>query len=79
MKNINRTITPYEKNIEVWKQLWMTVEKSQLLFQIVDGRNPLYYYRCPDLEIYIKEIDPNKQSILIINKADLMNKEIRKN
>ena len=78
MKNINRTITPYEKNIEVWKQLWMTVDKSHLLFQIVDGRNPLYY-RCPDLEKYIKEVDPNKKSILIINKADLMNKEIRKN
>ena len=78
MKNINKTITPYEKNIEVWKQLWMTVDKSQLLFQIVDGRNPLYY-RCPDLEKYIKEVDPNKESVLIINKADLMNKEIRKN
>ena len=78
MKNINRTITPYEKNIEVWKQLWMTVDKSELLFQIVDGRNPLYY-RCPDLEKYIKEVDPNKQSILIVNKADLMTEEIRKN
>ena len=78
MKNINKTITPYEKNIEVWKQLWMTVDKSQLLFQIVDGRNPLYY-RCPDLEKYIKEVNPNKQSVLIVNKADLMNKEIRKN
>jgi large subunit GTPase 1 len=78
MKNINRSITPYEKNIEVWKQLWMTVDKSQLLFQIVDGRNPLYY-RCPDLEKYIKEVDVNKQSILIVNKADLMTIEIRKN
>ena len=78
MKNINKAITPYEKNIEVWKQLWMTVDKSQLLFQIVDGRNPLYY-RCPDLENYIKEVDPNKESVLIINKADLLNIEIRKN
>ena len=78
MKSINRTITPYEKNIEVWKQLWMTVDKSQLLFQIVDGRNPLYY-RCPDLEKYIKEVDPNKQSVLLVNKADLVNDEIRKN
>ena len=78
MKNINLTISPFEKNFEVWKQLWMTVDKSKLLFQIVDGRNPLYY-RCPDLEQYIKEVDPNKQSILIINKADLMNTEIRKN
>ena len=78
MKSINRTITPYEKNIEVWKQLWMTVDKSQLLFQIVDGRNPLYY-RCPDLEKYIKEVDHDKQSVLLVNKADLVNDEIRKN
>ena len=78
MKNINKAITPYEKNIEVWKQLWMTVEKSQILFQIVDGRNPLYY-RCPDLENYIKEVDKNKEIILIVNKADLMNDDVRKN
>lgn len=78
MKNMNKSITPYEKNLEVWKQLWMTVEKSEILFQIVDGRNPLYY-RCPDLENYIKDVDPNKESILIINKADLMSKNIRKN
>ena len=78
MKNINKAITPYEKNIEVWKQLWMTVEKGEILFQIVDGRNPLYY-RCPDLEKYIKEVDKNKEIILIVNKADLMNDELRKN
>ena len=78
MKNINKAITPYEKNIEVWKQLWMTVEKAQILFQIVDGRNPLYY-RCPDLENYIKEVDKNKEIILIVNKADLMNDDVRKN
>ena len=76
--NINKAITPYEKNIEVWKQLWMTVEKAQILFQIVDGRNPLYY-RCPDLENYIKEVDKNKEIILIVNKADLMNDDVRKN
>ena len=78
MKNINKAITPYEKNIEVWKQLWMTVEKGQILFQIVDGRNPLYY-RCPDLENYIKKVDTNKEIILIVNKADLMNEDLRKN
>ena len=78
MKNINKAITPYEKNLEVWKQLWLTVEKGQILFQIVDGRNPLYY-RCPDLEKYIKEIDTNKEIILIINKADLMNEKLRQN
>ena len=78
MKNINMTITPFEKNFEVWKQLWIVVDKCQILFQIVDGRNPLYFH-CPDLDSYIKQVDPNKESVLIVNKADLMSEEIRKN
>ena len=78
MKNINLTISPFEKNFEVWKQLWIVVDKCQILFQIVDGRNPLYFH-CPDLDSYIKNVDPNKESILIVNKADLMSEDIRKN
>ena len=78
MKNLDRAITPFEKNLEVWKQLWIVVEKSEILFQIVDGRNPLYFY-CKDLDNYIKEVDCNKKTVLIINKADLMSREIRKN
>jgi hypothetical protein len=75
--NLNYAITPFEKNIEVWRQLWLTVEKCHLLIQIVDGRNPLYF-RCPDLERYIEDIDKNKDYILLINKADLMSKKVRK-
>ena len=41
-------LTPYEKNIEVWKQLWRTVEKSDVVVQIVDCRDPLFYY-CKDI------------------------------
>jgi len=36
-------ITPYEKNIEVWKQLWRVIERSDIVVQIVDGRDPLFY------------------------------------
>lgn len=36
-------VTPFEKNLEVWKQLWRVVERSDLLIQIVDARNPLLY------------------------------------
>jgi large subunit GTPase 1 len=76
--NTQYSITPYEKNIEVWRQLWLVVDKCQLLIQIVDGRNPLYFY-CPDLEKYISEVDDKKSYILLINKADLMNDKVRKN
>lgn len=36
-------ITPFERNIEVWRQLWRVVERSHIIVQIVDGRNPLLY------------------------------------
>jgi large subunit GTPase 1 len=76
-KNMNYAITPFEKNIEVWRQLWHVVEKCNLLIQIVDGRNPLYF-RCPDLETYIKDFDSKKQCLLLVNKADLMNEGVRR-
>ncbi len=37
------TVTPYEKNMEVWRQLWRVVERSDLLIQIVDARHPLLF------------------------------------
>lgn len=64
-------MTPYERNLEVWKQLWRVIERSQLIVQIVDGRNPLLF-RCPDVEKYVKEVDPSKKCLLLVNKADLL-------
>jgi large subunit GTPase 1 len=29
--NVNLAITPFEKNVEVWKQLWRVIEKSDVL------------------------------------------------
>ncbi len=75
--NVGYAITPYEKNIEVWRQLWLVVEKSNVLIQIVDGRNPLYF-RCPDLEKYIKEVSKDKDYLLLVNKADLMSVAVRR-
>jgi large subunit GTPase 1 len=47
-------VTPFEKNIEVWRQLWRTVERSEVVVQIVDGRNPLMFYSDP-LRRYVAE------------------------
>ncbi|EGR27607.1 ribosome biogenesis gtpase, putative [Ichthyophthirius multifiliis] len=76
-KHYNIQITPYEKNIEVWKQLWRVMENSDVIVQILDGRDPLFY-RCQDLEIYTKEIFEKKQNFLVINKSDLLSEEVRK-
>lgn len=36
-------MTPFERNLEVWRQLWRVIERSDLVVQIVDARNPLLY------------------------------------
>lgn len=64
-------ITPYEKNLEFWRQLWRVIEKSDVVVQIVDARNPLLF-RSEDLEKYVKEVDPDKENILLLNKADYL-------
>lgn len=70
-------LTPFEKNLEVWRQLWRVVERSQLVVQIVDARNPLLF-RSPDLERYVKEVDTSKRVLLLVNKADLLSEGQRK-
>ncbi|KAJ6028087.1 Large subunit GTPase 1 [Penicillium herquei] len=64
-------MTPFERNLEVWRQLWRVIERSDLVVQIVDARNPLQF-RSEDLESYVKEIDPRKKNLLLVNKADML-------
>jgi len=49
-------LTPFERNLEVWRQLWRTCERSDLIVQIVDARNPLNF-RSKDLEKYVLELN----------------------
>ena len=60
-------MTPFERNLEVWRQLWRVIERSDLVVQIVDARNPLLF-RSEDLEKYVKEVDPRKNNLLLVNK-----------
>ena len=69
-------MTPFERNIEVWRQLWRVIERSDLIVQIVDARNPLLF-RSEDLESYVKEVDPSKRNLLLVNKADMMTEDQR--
>lgn len=70
-ENNDLLMTPFERNIEVWRQLWRVIERSDLVVQIVDARNPLLF-RSEDLESYVKSVDPSKENLLLINKADMM-------
>ncbi|EPS69322.1 hypothetical protein M569_05444, partial [Genlisea aurea] len=70
-ENENLVLTPFEKNLDMWRQLWRVLERSDLVVMVVDARDPLFY-RCPDLEAYAREIDEHKRTLLLVNKADLL-------
>ncbi|KAG6817702.1 hypothetical protein H0H87_004493 [Tephrocybe sp. NHM501043] len=80
-------LTPFERNLEVWRQLWRVLERSQLVVQIVDARNPLRF-RCEDLENYVRDVEgPEgesgtgkgiRKSLLLINKSDLLTVQQRR-
>lgn len=80
-ENNELLLTPFERNLEVWKQLWRVVERCDLVVQIVDARNPLFF-RSIDLEKYVddlSDVDNNraKNNLLLVNKADLLSKTQR--
>ena len=70
-ENDDLLMTPFERNLEVWRQLWRVIERSDLVVQIVDARNPLLF-RSEDLEKYVREVDSKKRNLLLVNKADMM-------
>lgn len=76
-ENNDLLMTPFERNLEVWRQLWRVIERSDLVVQIVDARNPLLF-RSEDLEVYVKHVDPRKENLLLVNKSDMMTLEQRK-
>ncbi|KPJ02109.1 Large subunit GTPase 1-like [Papilio xuthus] len=74
-EKLGAAVTPYERNLELWKQLWRTLEKSDIVMILLDARNPLLF-RCMDLEKYAAE--QKCKCILLLNKADLTTEYVRK-
>ncbi|KAI9049201.1 hypothetical protein LZ554_007048 [Drepanopeziza brunnea f. sp. 'monogermtubi'] len=70
-ENNDLLMTPFERNLEVWRQLWRVIERSDLVVQIVDARHPLLF-RSDDLEKYVKDVDSRKENLLLVNKADML-------
>ncbi|KAG8740975.1 hypothetical protein FRC10_003513 [Ceratobasidium sp. 414] len=84
----NFLLTPFERNIAVWRQLWRVLERAHLVVQIVDARNPLRF-RCADLDSYVHDVEgPEGESgsgakglrrcLLLVNKADLLTVDQRR-
>ncbi len=69
-------VTPFEKNLEIWRQLWRVMERCSCIVQIVDARNPLFYL-SQDLKQYATE-ELGKPMLLLINKSDYLTATQRK-
>lgn len=68
-KNLNY----FEHNLEVWRQLWRTIEMSDILLLVVDIRHPLFHFP-PSLYYHVVH-ELKKPLILVLNKCDLVPKE----
>ena len=68
-------VTPFEKNLEIWRQLWRVMERCSCIVQIVDARNPLFYL-SQDLKKYATE-ELGKPMVLVINKSDYLSSKQR--
>lgn len=73
----NLMLTPFEKNIEFWRQLWRVIERSDVIVQILDARNPLLFL-CSDLQKYVNEVSSDKINLILLNKADLLTEKQRR-
>ncbi len=73
-------LSPFERNVDFWRQLWRTVERSDIVVQIVDARDPLFFL-SKDLFQYVSEVakfqNRKKNCVLLINKSDFVPDKLR--
>ncbi|TBT98452.1 large ribosome-binding GTPase [Hamiltosporidium tvaerminnensis] len=57
----------FERNLEIWRQFWITCEKSDVIVQIIDCRNILFFFNKDIINLY-----PKKKHLIVLNKSDLI-------
>ncbi|EKM61304.1 uncharacterized protein PHACADRAFT_134794 [Phanerochaete carnosa HHB-10118-sp] len=63
--------TNFERNLEVWRQLWRVTEISQIVLVLLDSRCPLLHYP-PSLASYLASPHlSRKRTILVLTKVDI--------
>jgi ribosome biogenesis GTPase A len=63
------TLSPYEKNIEIWRQFHLLIKCCSIVVQVVDCRNPLFYWN-DEVHQYVSAL--GKLSLILLNKSDLL-------
>ena len=65
-------LSPFEHSLEVWRQLWRTIEKSHVLCIVADVRNPLLHIPM-NLYNYVTNI-VKKPVVIVLTKVDLVSR-----
>ncbi|CAI5723702.1 hypothetical protein KXD40_000700 [Peronospora effusa] len=64
-------INLYERNLEVWRQLWRVIERSSVLVHLADARCPMLHI-SDQLMTHIRTKFPWKRVVLVLTKTDLV-------
>jgi ribosome biogenesis GTPase A len=67
-----RDLNYFEHNLEVWRQLWRVLEKSEVIVIVTDARNPLVHTPLPLVRQAQKM---GKRVVILLNKVDLLSRE----
>lgn len=66
-------IIPFENNIDVWRQLWRTIEQSDVIILVIDIRNPLLHIPPSLIDNVINYY--KKRLIGVLTKIDLVSED----
>lgn len=64
-------INMYERNVEVWRQLWRVVDRCSVLVHLADARCPLLHLSDRLVEHILRNW-PSKRVVIVLTKADLV-------
>ncbi|PCH33931.1 nucleoside triphosphate hydrolase protein [Wolfiporia cocos MD-104 SS10] len=62
--------TSFERNLEVWRQLWRVTEISDIILILLDTRCPLIHLP-PALTAFLSTAAPQTRTVLVLTKVDI--------
>ena len=62
------SLSPFEHNLEVWRQLWRVLERSDVVCLVADVRNPLLHVPAA-LYTHIASLHPPRRIVIVLSKV----------